>query len=63
MLLHRVINHVRAQHWTAVLLDFVIVVVGVFIGLQVDNWNQFAGNRRAEWTDLGSTDTSGLFLD
>lgn len=48
MLLYRVINHVRAQHWTAVLLDFVIVVVGVFIGLQVDNWNQFAGNRRTE---------------
>lgn len=32
MLLRRVIEHVRAQNWTAVGLDFVIVVVGVFIG-------------------------------
>lgn len=39
MLLRRVIEHVRAQNWTAVALDFVIVVVGVFIGIQVSNWN------------------------
>ena len=40
MILSRVIKHVKEQHWTAVFLDFVIVVVGVFIGLQVNNWNQ-----------------------
>lgn len=39
MLLRRVIEHVKAQNWTAVGLDFVIVVVGVFIGIQVSNWN------------------------
>lgn len=39
MLLRRVIDHVKAQNWTAVGLDFVIVVVGVFIGIQVANWN------------------------
>ncbi len=39
MLLRRVIEHVKAQNWTAVALDFVIVVVGVFIGIQVSNWN------------------------
>ena len=39
MLLRRVIEHVNAQNWTAVALDFVIVVVGVFIGLQAANWN------------------------
>ena len=39
MLLRRVIEHVRAQDWTAIFLDFVIVVVGVFIGIQVSNWN------------------------
>ena len=39
MLLRRVIEHVKAQNWTAVALDFVIVVVGVFIGIQVANWN------------------------
>ncbi|HNS87253.1 MAG TPA: hypothetical protein PKH09_10145 [Parvularculaceae bacterium] len=39
MILRRVIEHVKAQNWTAAALDFVIVVMGVFIGLQVANWN------------------------
>lgn len=40
MILRRVIEHVKAQNWTAVALDFCIVVVGVFIGIQVSNWNE-----------------------
>lgn len=40
MLLRRITEHVKAQNWTAVALDFVIVVVGVFIGIQVANWNE-----------------------
>lgn len=39
MLLRRIIEHVRTQNWTAVALDFFIVVVGVFIGTNVTNWN------------------------
>jgi hypothetical protein len=39
MLLRRLTEHVRNQNWFAVGLDFVIVVVGVFVGLQVSNWN------------------------
>jgi hypothetical protein len=39
MLLRRLMEHVKAQNWTAVVLDFGIVVVGVFIGIQVSNWN------------------------
>lgn len=40
MLLRRVTEHVKAQNWFAVGIDFVIVVVGVFIGIQVSNWNE-----------------------
>jgi len=40
LLLRRVIKHVKAQNWFAVLLDFLVVVVGLFIGLQVDTWWQ-----------------------
>jgi hypothetical protein len=40
MILRRVIDHVKHQNWTAVALDFVIVVMGVFIGIQVSNWNE-----------------------
>ncbi|GJL92748.1 hypothetical protein [Hyphococcus sp.] len=40
MILRRVIEHVKHQNWTAVALDFVIVVVGVFIGIQLGNLNE-----------------------
>ncbi len=39
MILRRITEHVNAQNWFAVGLDFVIVVIGVFIGIQVANWN------------------------
>lgn len=39
MLLRRVIEHVKDQNWFAVGIDFLIVVVGVFIGIQVANFN------------------------
>ena len=39
MLLRSLTRHVRNQNWFAVWIDFVIVVVGVFIGIQVANWN------------------------
>lgn len=45
MLLRRVIAHLRKQEWTAIAIDFVIVVVGVFIGLQVSNWNEARADR------------------
>ena len=39
MILRRVIAHFKHQEWTAIGIDFVIVVVGVFVGIQVSNWN------------------------
>lgn len=40
MLLRSVTSHVRSQNWVAVGLDFIIVVVGIFVGLQADAWNE-----------------------
>jgi hypothetical protein len=40
MLLRRITKHVTDQNWFAVFIDFIIVVVGVFIGIQVANWNE-----------------------
>jgi hypothetical protein len=48
MLLRRMTQHVRDQNWFAVGLDFVIVVFGVFIGLQVQNWTTEQGRRQLE---------------
>lgn len=51
MILRRITEHVKAQNWTAVALDFVIVVVGVFVGIQVSNWND-ANTERADAENL-----------
>jgi hypothetical protein len=40
MILRRLTANLRAQNWTAIAIEFLIVVVGVFIGTQVSNWNQ-----------------------
>lgn len=39
MLLRSITKHVQEQNWYAIGIDFFIVVVGVFIGMQVANWN------------------------
>lgn len=46
MILRRVIEHFRKQEWTAIFLDFLIVVAGVFIGIQVANWNAARADKR-----------------
>jgi hypothetical protein len=48
LILRRVIAHFRKQEWTAIAIDFLIVVVGVFIGIQVSNWNAARVERSAE---------------
>ena len=40
MILRSVTKHVKDQNWFAVVLDLAIVVFGVFIGIQVSNWNE-----------------------
>ncbi|TDR22346.1 hypothetical protein [Marinicella litoralis] len=40
MLLRRITKHVTEQNWFAVSLDFVIVVFGVFLGIQIGDWNE-----------------------
>jgi hypothetical protein len=48
MILRRIIEHFRKQEWTAIAFDFLIVVLGVFVGLQVSNWNAARLDRRDE---------------
>jgi hypothetical protein len=35
----RVHEHIRSHNWFAVLIDLAVVIIGVFIGIQVSNWN------------------------
>lgn len=39
-MLRHVIVHLRRQDWTAVFIELVVVIVGVFIGVQASNWNE-----------------------
>jgi len=48
MVLRRITEHVKSQNWFAVGLDFFIVVIGVFIGIQVSNWNEARLTRESE---------------
>ena len=50
MILRRITKHVRDQNWFAVGIDFCIVVIGVFIGIQVANWNDARSQRALEST-------------
>lgn len=46
MILRRLTKHVKDQNWFAVALDFIIVVAGVFLGIQIGNWNADAALSR-----------------
>lgn len=48
MLLRRVIEHVKTQNWTAIVIDFAIVVIGVYLGLQVQEWSNSRADRQLE---------------
>lgn len=56
MILRSITRHVRDQNWFAVGLDFFIVVIGVFIGIQVANWNE---ERRGEALGVAYMDRLG----
>lgn len=48
MLLRRLSDHVKAQNWTAVALDFIIVVSGILIAFEITSWNEEVQRRGVE---------------
>ncbi len=40
MILKRLAKSIKSQDWFVVCIEIMIVVVGIFIGLQVDDWNK-----------------------
>lgn len=48
MLLRRITNHLKQQNWFAVGVEIVIVLVGVFLGIQAANWNNEREQRQDE---------------
>jgi len=58
MILRRLTTAFRNQDWFTVVVETLIVVFGVFIGLQVNNWNAARHDRQ-----LGETYTVRLIAD
>lgn len=48
MILRRITGALRKQDWTTVSIDFLIVVVGIFAGLQANEWAQARQDRADE---------------
>lgn len=48
MILRKISNALRTQNWFTVILEVLIVVVGIFAGLQVDSWNESRKDRGKE---------------
>ncbi|MGJ8679481.1 DUF6090 family protein [Paraglaciecola sp.] len=54
MLLRKIAKHVKDQNWFAVVLDFIIVVMGILIAFQITNWNDTRQSNEAEHVLIGS---------
>ena len=39
MLLRRLAQNLKEQNWTAIWIEFILLILGVFLGIQVANWN------------------------
>ena len=48
MILRRLSQSLKEQNWMAIVIEFVLLVVGVFLGIQVANWNEERSDRIAE---------------
>ena len=52
MIIQRFTEAIRSQNWTNVLVEFLIVVFGIFVALQADNWNETRLDRKHERESL-----------
>jgi hypothetical protein len=52
MILRRLAQNLREQNWTAITIEFVLLVAGVFLGIQVANWNEARAERQLEQATL-----------
>ena len=58
MILRRLTQSLKAQNWTAIWIEFVLLVLGVFLGIQVSNWNatRIEQQKSAEFTQRLKSD-------
>lgn len=52
--MRRLAHSLKEQNWTAICVEFVLLVLGVFLGIQAANWNEARIERALEATYLAS---------
>jgi hypothetical protein len=52
MILRRFAEALKQQNWTSICIEFVLLVAGVFLGIQVANWNESRLERAVERQSL-----------
>ena len=57
MILRRLSHNLRNQNWTAIAIEFVLVVLGVFFGILAANWNLERVERRETGKLLSQLET------
>ena len=40
MIVNRIATAIREQDWSTITIELIVVVVGIFLGLQVNDWNE-----------------------
>lgn len=53
MILRRLSQSLKTQNWAAIWIEFILLVAGVFLGIQVANWNAERLERIEERQSLG----------
>jgi len=46
MILRRLSQSLKEQNWAAIWIEFILLVAGVFLGIQVANWNEDRANQK-----------------
>ena len=59
--MNRLATGLRNQNWITVILELVVVVVGIFLGLQVDAWNEARNDRVRERAHLEQINADAVF--
>ena len=54
MIFNRFSQAIPGQNWFTVVLEIFIVVIGIFLGLQVDDWNESRKDQQQELVYLGT---------
>jgi len=62
MLLRRFAESLKSQNWTAIWIEFILLVSGVFLGIQVSNWNaeRHESAKQAIYLERLHTDVIGI---